>query len=109
MTQLAVTGTVHAGAWQKFLAMFSGVDQPQRQQLMGLQLLTEGALMFDRYEVALDTLSVATSRGLMDRVWLDHCPLFLKIAKQPRYHDLRAQVAQRAQRVLAAFRATQTG
>ncbi|HEY6039505.1 MAG TPA: FlgO family outer membrane protein, partial [Kofleriaceae bacterium] len=109
MTQLAVTGTVHTGAWQQFLAMFSGVDQPQRQQLMGLQLLTEGALMFDRYEVALDTLSVAASRGLMDRVWLDHCPLFLKIAKQPRYHDLRGQVAQRAQRVLAAFRATQTG
>ncbi|MEP6860091.1 MAG: protein kinase [Deltaproteobacteria bacterium] len=109
MTQLAVTGTVHAGAWQKFLAMFSGVDQPQRQQLMGLQLLTEGALMFDRFDVALDTLSVATSRGLMDRVWLDHCPLFLKVSKQPRYHELRAQVAQRSQRVLAAFRATQTG
>jgi len=109
MTQLAVTGTVRADAWQKFLAMFSGVDQPQRQQLMGLQLLTEGALMFDRYDVALDTLSVAASRGLMDRVWLDHCPLFLKIAKQSRYLDLRAQVAQRAQRVLSAFRATQTG
>ena len=109
MTQLAVTGTVRADAWQKFLAMFSGADQPQRQQLMGLQLLTEGALMFDRHEVALDTLTVATARGLMDRVWLDHCPLFLKIAKQPRDLDLRAQVAQRAQRVLSAFRATQTG
>ena len=109
MSQLARTGNVPPDAWQRFLGQFSGADQPQRQQLMGLQLLSEGALMFDRYEVALDTLSIAASRGLMDRVWLDHCPLFLKIAKQPRYLDLRVQVAQRAQRVLAAFRATQTG
>jgi len=109
MSQLARTGTVAPDAWQRFLGQFSGADQPQRQQLMGLQLLSEGALMFDRFDVALDTLSVAASRGLMDRVWLDHCPLFLKVAKQPRYLDLRVQVAQRAQRVLAAFRATQTG
>ncbi|MEO6772510.1 MAG: protein kinase [Kofleriaceae bacterium] len=109
MTQLAVTGTVRADAWQRFLAMFTGADQPQRQQLMGLQLLTEGALMFDRFEVALDTLSVAASRGLMDRVWMDHCPLFVKIAQQPRYLALHDQVARRAERVLAAFRATQTG
>jgi hypothetical protein len=76
---------------------------------MGLQLLSEGALMFDKFGIALDTLEVAAQRGLMDRVWLDHCPLFLKVAKLPRYQALRAQVAERAARVLAVLRATQTG
>ena len=109
MNQVARTGTVDPDAWKRFLWQFNGSDQPVRQQLMGLQLLIEGALMYQRYEVALDTLAVATQRGLMDRVWLDHCPLFLQIAKHPRYLELRAQVAERAARVLAAFRATQTG
>jgi serine/threonine protein kinase len=109
MRDLATTGAIDPTAWKRFLAMFSGADQPVRQQLMGLQLLTEGSLIFDRCEIALDTLEIAAQRGLMDRVWLDHCPLFLKLAKEPRYVPIRARVAERAARVYAAFRSTQTG
>ncbi len=109
MTQLAHQGTIEPDAWKRFLSLFAGVDQPHRQQLMGLQLLTEGALMYDKLDIALDTLEVAAQRGLMDRVWLEHCPLFAKVEKRPRYLELHARVAARAAQVLAAFRSTQTG
>ncbi|MEO8841411.1 MAG: protein kinase [Kofleriaceae bacterium] len=109
MTELAETGAVDPDAWKRFLAMFGGADQPIRQQLMGLQLLTEGALNFDRTEIALDTLATAAQRGLMDRVWIDHCPLFVKLQKLPRFITTRDHVANRAAKVLSAFRSTQTG
>jgi hypothetical protein len=109
MTEIARTGEVDPDAFRRFLAMFSGADQPIRQQLMGLQLLTEGALNFDRVEIALETLATAAQRGLMDRVWLDHCPLFIKVQKVPRFIATRDYVANRAAKVLSAFRSTQTG
>ena len=109
MTAIARTGGIDPVAWQRFLMKYGGVDQPIRQQLMGLQLLTEGALIFDRHDIALDTLANAEQRGLIDRVWLDHCPLFQKLHQVPRYIATRDLVANRAARVLSAFRSTQTG
>jgi hypothetical protein len=109
MTAIAKTGGLDATAWQRFLAQYGGVDQPIRQQLMGLQLLTEGALIFDRHDIALDTLASADQRGLIDRVWLDRCPLFQKVHQMPRFIVTRDHVANRAARVLSAFRSTQTG
>ncbi len=102
-------GVIDSSAWQRFLALFTGSDHPQRQQLMGLQILVEGALVYDRSEPALAALEAAAERGLMDRVWLDHCPLFAKIAREPRFIAMRAVVAERASRVRSVFRATQTG
>jgi hypothetical protein len=45
----------------------------------------------------------------MDRNWLDHCPLFKKHAKTPRFLGLRTAVSDRASKVLSAFRGSQTG
>ena len=73
---------------------------------MGLQLLTEVALSFERLAPALDTLGKAANLGLMDVVWMDHCPLLLRVSGHARFRLLRAQVAAQAARVLAAF---QTG
>ena len=109
MIEIAKTGTIETTTWQRFLAMYEGSDQPTRQQLMGLQLLTEGAMIYDCHDIALDTLTIAAQRGLMDIVWLDHVPLFEPVHKQPRYIAARDRVAARAARVLSAFRSTQTG
>ena len=109
MVQLAETGTVNPEAWQRFLAMYTGMDQPQRQQLMGLQILVEGALVYERLDLALQILAIAAERGLIDRLWLEHCPLFTKIVDDPRFVATHAVVAERASRVLATFRATQAG
>ncbi len=109
MVSLGRTGTIDQAAWRRFLAMYTGNDNPQRQQLMGLQILVEGALVYDRLEIALETFAIAAQRGLMDRVWLDHCPLFVKVANDPRFLESRLVVDARAARVLATFRATQSG
>jgi len=108
MVSLGRTGTVDQAAWRRFLAMYVGTDHPQRQQLLGLQILVEGALVYDRLDIALETFAIAAQRGLMDRVWLDHCPLFARVATDPRFLEARTIVDARAARVLAAFRATQS-
>jgi TolB-like protein len=107
LTSIEHTGKLDPDAWQRFLALYAGSDHPQRQQLMGLQLLVEFGLVYERLDVALETLEVAARRGLMDRVWLDRCPLFAKVADDPRFVAIRAVVVERADRVLATFRATQ--
>jgi eukaryotic-like serine/threonine-protein kinase len=91
--------------WGKLTRAFGDDDdRPVRQQLMGLQLLIEVALVRDRPERALATLALAARTGLMDIVWLDRCPLFGRVAEHPSYPPLRAEVARRAERVLAALR-----
>ena len=91
--------------WRRFLAKYEATARPLRQQLMGLQLLTEVALSFQRVEPALDTLAQAGHMGLIDAIWIDYCPLFRPIADLPRFRAIRDQVADRAARVLSAFRA----
>jgi hypothetical protein len=91
--------------WGKLTRAFGDDDdRPVRQQLMGLQLLIEVALVRDRPERALATLALAARTGLMDIVWLDRCPLFGRVAEHPRYPPLRVEVGRRADRVLAALR-----
>ena len=43
--------------------------------------------------------------GLLDIVWLDHMPLFEAVRADMRFLTIRADVGDRAARVLAAFRA----
>jgi serine/threonine-protein kinase len=91
--------------WGKLTRAFGDDDdRPVRQQLMGLQLLIEVALVRDRPERALATLALAARTGLMDIVWLDRCPLFGRVTEHPSYPPLRAEVGRRAERVLAALR-----
>jgi serine/threonine-protein kinase len=104
MNQLARDAEPSAEAWRNVQTAFTDDDHPARQQLMGLQLLAEIALVRHEPSLALEPLEIAARKGLMDIVWLDHCPLFVQLADEPRYAPIRAQVTQRAARVLAAFR-----
>jgi serine/threonine-protein kinase len=90
--------------WAKIIRGFTEETRPVRQQLMGQQLLIEVALVKGEHERALDLLALAAKTGLMDVVWLDRCPLFIPVIDHPRYAPLRAEVGQRAERVLAALR-----
>jgi serine/threonine-protein kinase len=90
--------------WRNVQEAFTDDDHPMRQQLMGLQLLAEVALVRREPELALEPLALAANKGLMDIVWLDHCPLFAQLADDARFAPIRARVAERAARVLAAFR-----
>jgi hypothetical protein len=52
---------------------------------------------------ALSAIEDAASLGLIDVVWLDHCPLFRAMRGSRRYAEARKQVAERAALVLEAF------
>lgn len=104
MNQLAGDGKAPPELWSVVLSAFTDDGHPARQQLMGLQLLAEIALVRREPERALEPLAIAATKGLMDVVWLDHCPLFTQLADDARFAPIRAQVAERAARVLAAFR-----
>jgi serine/threonine-protein kinase len=82
-----------------------GPETPCRQQLMGMQIVTEILLLLHRHDAAFDTLDAAAKVGLMDIVWLQSCPLFLGLAGARRLQSVREVVAERASTVLAAFRA----
>lgn len=104
MNELARNDHPPLEIWRSVQDAFTDNDHPARQQLMGLQLLAEVALVRHEPQLALEPLAIAATKGLMDLVWLDHCPLFAQLAGEPRYVPIRAQVAERAARVLAAFR-----
>jgi eukaryotic-like serine/threonine-protein kinase len=52
---------------------------------------------------ALATIEDAASLGLIDVVWLDHCPLFEAMRGSSRFAEARKRVAERASLVLEAF------
>ena len=104
VSQAAETGHIDRAVWPMFLQVFGGAGRPLRGQLMGLQLLSEIALVLGNPEAAIDALEVADRMGLIDIVVLDRCPLFDRVHDEPRFQALRGRVAERAARVLAAFR-----
>jgi eukaryotic-like serine/threonine-protein kinase len=69
------------------------------------QIQAEMALAFGSTEPALDAIESAVDLGLFDIVWMDRCPLLDAIKEHPRWPKLRAQVAERAEEAIAAFRA----
>ena len=103
LSVLHASGALDPEAWRWFLAQFEGGDQPQRQHLMTLQVLAECALALDRVDTGLDVLRAAVERGLVDRVWFAHCPLFGKLAHERGFVAMRSEVATRAEQLLAAF------
>ena len=105
----AESGALDLTSWRSYLVGFEASDRPLRGRIMGLQLLTELALGFGHYDSAVETLERADQLGFMDLVVLDRCPLFEPLATAPQFLAVRARVADRAQRVLAAFRSTAGG
>jgi serine/threonine-protein kinase len=105
VSRAAVTGDIESEMWPAFLHLFGGAGRPHRGQLMGLQLLSEMALVLGKVGPALDALEAADRMGLIDIVVLDRCPLFDRLTDEPRFQAVRGRVAERAARVLAAFRA----
>ncbi|HEY4239590.1 MAG TPA: serine/threonine-protein kinase [Kofleriaceae bacterium] len=92
-------------AWQQVAQMFGGDQRPQRIQALGFQLMAEMAAILDENDLAVDSLHRAVGRGLLDIAWLDRCPVFEAQRRDLRWLALRDEVAARASRMLAAFRA----
>ncbi|MFS8068448.1 MAG: hypothetical protein ACMG6S_18985, partial [Byssovorax sp.] len=55
-------------------------------------------------ENAMDSLKRAAGSGLIDFGWLEHCPLLGELRRDPSFPAVRAQVKQRADEILDAYR-----
>jgi serine/threonine-protein kinase len=100
-----MSGELDLEMWRDYWSGFVGEsDRPFRQQLYGMQILTELLLMIDKPDPALDTLEAAARTGLLDLFWIERCPVFAPVATNRRLLRVRDLVADRANRVLAAFR-----
>jgi serine/threonine-protein kinase len=106
ITNAIATGDVDSNEWSSTWLQYEGErDRPVRQQLMGMQLVSEIMFMLGKYDAAFDTLEAAARIGFMDVVWMDACPLLAPVSSQRRFHSIRAIVAARAAKVQAAFHA----
>ncbi|MDB4961807.1 MAG: Serine/threonine-protein kinase PknA [Myxococcales bacterium] len=92
-------------AWQSHIDANLDPTKPHRVQLAALQRMAEIAAWMGRPAEVLTTLRAASEFNLMDIVWLDHCPLFTELHGTVELAPIRATIAARASRVLAAFRA----
>ena len=97
-------GALDDAEWHALAKATSAPDRPQRRAQFGMQLLAELAAALGRPDLAIIGLETALPIGLMDVTYLDRCPLFRDLDRE-RMRTLRAAVAARGARVLAAFRA----
>jgi hypothetical protein len=67
--------------------------------------MSEMAILLGHDDLAIRALGRAADMGLIDVTWLDGCPLFSQVTGDLRWQAIHAQIAQRAARMLAAFRA----
>jgi TolB-like protein len=97
------SGQIDLARWNQLDQRVVRPERPIRMQIMGLQLMTETALILHQFDLAVRALAKAVELGLLDVTWLDGCPLFAPVIRDLRWRALRDDVAQRAARVLAAF------
>ena len=106
LTGFLNTRTVDAELWPRMVSRRIDPARPHRFQLITAQRLIEAALVVEQPDDALQVLAHTSEMGLLDIVWLDHMPLFEAVRGDMRFLAIRAEVADRAARVLAAFRAS---
>jgi serine/threonine protein kinase/tetratricopeptide (TPR) repeat protein len=76
-----------------------------RRQVFALQMRAEVLAFLGQDDPSLDALQRAAERGLLDRFWLDRCPLLDSVRRSPRFAGIYAEVRRRTDAVLEAYRA----
>jgi hypothetical protein len=95
---------VDSATWQASMDLLSASAHPHRMITMNLQRMVEMAIAMDRFDDAWYTLELADKSGLIDRIWIEHCPLFADHQNEPRVAAVRESVSNRAREMLAALR-----
>jgi TolB-like protein/tRNA A-37 threonylcarbamoyl transferase component Bud32 len=74
-----------------------------RRRTLFFQINTEVYAYVFEIDHALAALAEAIESGLIDLFWLDRCPVLDAVRKDGRFAPLRAEVAERADRIIAAL------
>jgi hypothetical protein len=91
--------------WLAQLRTLADPDGPRRTQLATYQRMIEATALMQQPEATEEGLRLASRQGLLDVLWLEHCPLFAQFAGETWMIDVRRDIRERARTVLAAFRA----
>jgi serine/threonine-protein kinase len=103
--RVSQVGAVEPAAWDALEQAFDRRDRPARMQINGFQLMSEISIVLGYPDLGLRALGKAAEHGLVDITWLTHCPVFRPFTDDLRWRAAHDEVAQRAARMLAAFRA----
>lgn len=76
---------------------------PPRRICFNAQLRLDFACTMDDRSAAITALHAADANGLVDRTWVDRCPLLAKLSSDPEAADIFDNVRARAARVSAAL------
>jgi len=80
-----------------------------RRRAVNAQFVAEFLAHAHQLDRALGYVEIAVAAGLHDRSWIERCPLLAPLRDRPRFHELAAVVATRADAVIAAFRDDSAG
>jgi len=86
------TGQVDPGMQDRFLALASS-DRPARFRVLMLQIAAEFAAFVGDTTAAFARITSAIDLGLVDLVWLDHCPILASLRGDPRLASARSRLA----------------
>lgn len=101
----AAAGTLSPETTAAFGQRFEDRARTLRIRLFFGQILVEMLAATGADEPAIDTLDALAIAGLIDRVWLDRCPLLARYAAEPRLAPARHRVHALADKVAVAIRA----
>jgi serine/threonine-protein kinase len=75
-----------------------------RARLYLYQVTAEIRGFLGEVEPAITAVEKAAEQGLLDRLWLERCPLLDEVRAHPRYPAAHAEVARRTEAVMTAYR-----
>ncbi len=101
----ATTGAFDHQAWMAQVHALVDPQAPQRAQLATFQRSIEVCATMQQEAATEQTLRAASARGLLDVIWIEHCPVFAPFRQAAWYPEIVADIRARAAVVLAAFRA----
>ncbi|MBL0220449.1 MAG: protein kinase [Myxococcales bacterium] len=99
------TGAFEEEPWLAHLHELSAADQPHRTQLASFQRMVEVSALMEQEHATHQGLRLGSRHGLLDVLWVEHCPLLAPFATAPWMIELKDEIRGRARAVLKAFRA----
>ena len=75
-----------------------------RRRAFFLQIRAEIFAALGDRDRALSSMEMALAVGLIDRLWMERCPLFEELRREPRYLAAHAEMARRTDAILLAYR-----